>query len=92
LLSRLAYHAGVVVPAFPWWEIGTPDALIAAAQELAPDLEGRLPGCYLHPSAVPQGQLRRCVLGPGGRPHPAMVDHDALWFEESGHQVRLGLS
>ena len=92
LLPRLAHHAGVVVPSFPWWEIGTPDALLAAAQALAPDQEGRIPGCYTHPSAVPQGQLHRCVLGPGARPHPAMVDHDALWFEESGHQVRLGLS
>ena len=92
LLPRLAHHAGVVVPAFTWREIGTPDALLAAAQEFAPDHEGRIPGCYLHPSAVAQGQFRRCVLGPGARPHPAMMDHDALWFEESGHQVRLGLS
>lgn len=91
LLPRLAHHAGVVVPSFSWREIGTPDALLAAAQELAPDQEGRIPGCYIHPSAVPQGQLRRCVLGPGARPHPAMVDHDALWFEELGQQVRLGL-
>lgn len=92
LLQRLTHHAGVVVPPFSWREIGTADALLAAAQELAPDQEGRLPGCYLHPSAVPQGRLHHCVLGPGARPHPAMVDHDALWFEESGHQVRLGLS
>lgn len=91
LLPRLAHHAGVVVPSFSWREIGTPDALIVAAQELAPGQEGRIPGCYIHPSAVPQGQLRRCVLGPGARPHPAMVDHDALWFEELGQQVRLGL-
>ena len=91
LLPRLAHHAGVVVPPFSWREIGTPDALIVAAQELAPGQEGRIPGCYIHPSAVPQGQLRRCVLGPGARPHPAMVDHDALWFEELGQQVRLGL-
>ena len=91
LLPKLAHHAGVVVPPFSWREIGTPDALIVAAQELAPGQEGRIPGCYIHPSAVPQGQLRRCVLGPGARPHPAMVDHDALWFEESGQQVRLGL-
>ena len=92
LLPRLAHHAGVVAPPLPWREIGTPDALLAAAQELAPGQEGRIPGCYIHPSAVPQGQLSRCVLGPGARPHPAMVDHDALWFEESGHQVRLSLS
>ena len=92
LIPRLAHHAGVVVPPFPWREIGTPDALLAAAQEIASDQEGRIPGCYVHPSAVPQGQLHRCVLGPGARLHPAMVDHDALWFEESGHQVRLGLS
>lgn len=91
LLPSLHLHAGVVVPPFFWREIGTPDALIAAAGELAPDDEGRLPGCYIHPEAVAQGRLRRCILGPGARPHAAMVDQDALWFEEEGHQVRLGL-
>jgi len=91
LLPRLAHHGGVVVPPFAWREIGAPDALLAAAQDLAPDQEGRIPGCYVHPSAVAQGQLHRCVLGPGARPHPAIVDQDALWFEESGQQVRLGL-
>lgn len=92
LVPRLAHHGGVVVPPFTWREIGTPEALLVAAQELAPGQEGRIPGCYVHPDAVPQGRLQHCVLGPGARPHPAMVDRDALWFEESGRQVRLGLS
>lgn len=91
LVPRLARHAGVVLPPFPWREIGTPAALLAAAQEMASAHEGRIPGCYVHPGAVAQGRLQRCVLGPGARLHPAMVDQDALWFEESGHQVRLGL-
>lgn len=91
MLPRLVHHAGVVVPAFPWREIGTPDALLLAAKEVASEQEGRVPGCYVHPTAVAQGQLRRCVLGPGARPHPAVADQDAFWFEEFGHQVRLSL-
>ncbi|WP_291272978.1 NTP transferase domain-containing protein [Geothrix sp.] len=88
-------HQGVVVEPFPWREVGTAGALIETAAELAPQEEGRLPGCYLHPAArLPQGstgRLTRCVLGPGAALHPAMADADALWFEEDGNQVRLGL-
>ena len=84
-------HLGVVVEPFPWREVGTADALIQAAADLAPDQEGRLPGCYLHPTARPAGRLTRCVLGPGASPPPSMTDADALWFEEGGNQVRLGL-
>jgi NDP-sugar pyrophosphorylase family protein len=84
-------HLGVVVEPFPWREVGTPDALIQAAADLAPDQEGRLPGCYLHPEARPAGRLTRCVLGPGAAPPPATTDADALWFEAGGNQVRLGL-
>lgn len=91
LLLRLERHLGCVVPAFPWYEVGTPDQLIAAAAALAPDAEGRVPGCYVHPTAHPAGKLEHCVLGPGARPHPAMVDRDALWFEERGRQVRMGM-
>ncbi len=91
LLRRLDHHAGLVVEPFFWREIGTPDALIAAAAELAPELEGRIPGCYVHPDSRPAGRLERCILGPGAGPHAAMKDCDAFWFEESGHQVRLGL-
>lgn len=91
LLPRLALHLGVVVEPFPWREIGTPDALIQAAGDLAPQQEGRVPGCYVHPTATPLGRLRRCVLGPGAQPHPAMSDHDAFWYSQSGRQVRLGL-
>ena len=84
-------HLGVVVQPFPWREIGTPEALIQAAAELAPAQEGRLPGCYVHPTAAPTGRLDRCVLGPRAEPPPSVIDADALWFEEGGHQVRLGL-
>jgi NDP-sugar pyrophosphorylase family protein len=91
VLPRLRHHAGIVVEPFPWLEIGTPDQLIAAARALAPLQEGRLEGCYLHPEASATGRLRRCVLGPGARPHPAMEDADALWFGLEGRQVRLPL-
>jgi len=88
---RLPFHLGVVVEPFVWREVGTADALIAAAAELAPEQEGRLPGCYLHPTARPAGRLTHCVLGPGAAPMPSITDADALWFEEGGNQVRLGL-
>ena len=92
LRPRLPFHLGVVVEPFPWREVGTADALIQAAAELAPSQEGRLPGCYLHPTArPPAGHLARCVLGPGAVPPPSIADADALWFEEGGNQVRLGL-
>lgn len=88
-------HQGVVVEPFPWREVGTAAALIEIAGELAAKEEGRLPGCYLHPAARlaqgSAGRLTRCVFGPGAAPHPAMTDADALWFEEDGNQVRLGL-
>lgn len=91
VLPRIRHHAGIVVEPFPWLEIGTPDQLIAAAARLAPRYEGRLPGCYVHPTATPAGRLRRCVLGPGAHPHPALEDADALWYGEKGRQVRLTL-
>lgn len=91
LRPRLPLHLGVVAEPFPWREVGTAEALIAAAADLAPDQEGRLPGCYVHPSAAPAGRLTRCVLGPGALPPPSITDAEALWFGEGGHQVRLGL-
>jgi NDP-sugar pyrophosphorylase family protein len=91
LRPRLPFHAGVVVEPFPWHEVGTAEALIKVAADLAPEQEGRLPGCYLHPSARPTGRLTRCVLGPGAAPAPSITDADALWFEERGQQVRLAL-
>lgn len=91
LRPHLPFHLGVVVEPFPWREVGTPDALIAAAGALAPGQEGRLPGCYVHPAARPAGRLTRCILGPGAAPPEASTDADALWFEERGNQVRLGL-
>lgn len=92
LRPRLPFHLGVVVEPFPWREVGTADALIQAAAELAPDQEGRVSGCYLHPTSTrPDGRLTRCVLGPGAAPPPSITDADALWFEEGGNQVRLGL-
>ena len=91
VLPRLSRAYGVVVEPFPFHEIGSPDQLIAAAAQVAPDREGRIPGCYVHPTAEPAGHLAHCVLGPGARPHPAMVDRDAFWFQEGDHQVRLAL-
>lgn len=96
LLPRLD-HRGLVAPPFPWREVGTPDALIAAAAELAPGEEGRLPGCYVHPSAQPgpeaDARFRRCVLGPGAAPPAAVRDESAFWFgREDGTQVRLALA
>ena len=95
LRSRLAGHPtghhGVVAEPFPWREVGTPASLVAAAADLAPDQEGRLPGCYVHPTARPAGGLTRCILGPGAAPPPSITDADALWFEEGGNQVRLGV-
>lgn len=91
VLPRLHHHAGIVTEPFPWLDIGSPDHLIAAAAEIAPLQEGRLPGCYVHPDAQPAGLLRRCVLGPGARPPAAIQDTDAFWFEEEGRQVRLGI-
>ena len=91
ILPRLDRAMGVVVDPFPCLEIGTPDQLIEAARIHAPQAEGRLPGCYIHPTAVPSGALERCVLGPGAAPPPGVSDQSAIWFNEGGHQVRLAL-
>lgn len=96
LLPRLDHCAFLAEP-FPWREVGSPDALIEAAAAIAPDQEGRLPGCYVHPSAQPgpeaESRFRRCVLGPGAAPHPAIRDESAFWFgTEDGAQVRLALA
>jgi NDP-sugar pyrophosphorylase family protein len=37
ILPRIQHHAGIVVEPFWWLEVGTPDQLIAAAAELAPE-------------------------------------------------------
>lgn len=91
LLPRLTRHCGVVVAAFPWREVGTPDQLIAAAAEVAPEQEGRRPGCYLHPQSEGGPGLRRCVLGPGVRLDPTFEDRDAFWFLDEGQPKRLPL-
>ncbi|HJW10116.1 MAG TPA: NTP transferase domain-containing protein [Holophagaceae bacterium] len=95
LLPRLSLHLGLVAEPFPWHEVGSPDALIAAAAALAPAQEGRVPGCYVHPAAdpgpSPETRFTRCVLGPGAAPPASIRDHDALWFLEDGRQVRLTL-
>jgi NDP-sugar pyrophosphorylase family protein len=91
ILPRLERTLGVVVDPFPFFEIGSPDQLIEAARAMAPLEEGRIPGCYVHPDAVPAGSLSRCVLGPGARIHPAFQDRNAFWFQERGHQVRLAI-
>ena len=89
VLPRLRHHAGIVLPPFPWREVGCPEDLLDAARDLAPEAEGRLPGCYVHPSARPAGSLVRCILGPGAAPPHAIVDEGALWYAEHGAQVRL---
>ncbi|MDR3670020.1 MAG: NTP transferase domain-containing protein [Holophaga sp.] len=91
ILPNLERAMGVVVEPFPCLEIGTPDQLIEAARILAPEAEGRLPGCYVHPGATPAGRLEHCVLGPGAQPPPSISDENALWFNEGGYQVRLAL-
>jgi NDP-sugar pyrophosphorylase family protein len=91
ILPRLDRAMGVVVEPFPWLEVGSPDQLIEAARILAPDQEGRVPGCYVHPDAEPAGRLTRCVLGPGAAPPPEVVDENAFWYKEGDRQVRLAL-
>jgi NDP-sugar pyrophosphorylase family protein len=91
ILPRLDRAMGIVVDPFPCLEVGTPDQLIEAARILAPQAEGRWPGCYIHPGAVPGGRLNRCVLGPGAQVPAAVRDENALWFKEGHHQVRLAL-
>jgi hypothetical protein len=91
VLPHLERALGIVVDPFPCLEIGTPDQLIEAARRYAPLEEGRVPGCYIHPTAVPAGRLDRCVLGPGAAPPPAVIDENAFWFQEGDHQVRLAL-
>lgn len=69
--------------------------MIEAASDLAPDQEGRVKGCYLHPASDPgpdaSSRFTRCVLGPGAKPPLAATDHDAFWFEHLGVQIRLNL-
>lgn len=88
-------HRGFVAAPFPWREIGTPEALIEAARDLAPDQEGRVKGCYLHPTSDPgpeaDTRFSRCILGPCAKPPLAVKDHDAFWFEQGRVQIRLNL-
>ena len=84
-------HRGVVVAPFPWLEVGAPDQLISVAGALAPDHEGRVPGCYIHPSAAESRKIKRCVLGPGAALPPDLEDEDALWFFDGQNQLRYAL-
>jgi NDP-sugar pyrophosphorylase family protein len=90
-LASYPGHRGVVVKPFRWLEIGTPDQLIHAASELAPGNEGRVPGCYIHPTAAESRENRRCVLGPGAVLDPDAQDSDAFWYFDGQSQVRLEL-
>jgi len=90
-LAEYPYHQGVVVEPFNWLEIGTPDQLIHAAGKLAIDHEGRVPGCYVHPTAVESRKITRCILGPGAELDPDAEDSDALWFFDGKNQIRLAL-
>jgi len=91
-LASYPGHRGVVVEPFRWLEIGTPDQLIRAASELAPDNEGRVHGCYIHPTATESRSIRRCVLGPSALLGQEMEDSDAFWYFDGQRQVRLGLT
>jgi NDP-sugar pyrophosphorylase family protein len=90
-LAEYPGHFGVIVEPFQWLEIGTPDQLILAATELAPEHEGRVPGCYIHPAATESAKIVRCVLGPGAALHPSQDDHDAFWFFDGEKQARYDL-
>ncbi|MDR0498128.1 MAG: NTP transferase domain-containing protein [Holophagales bacterium] len=90
-LAAYSNHLGIVVEPFHWLEIGTPDQLIHAADKLAPDYEGRVSGCYIHPTAVESRKITRCILGPGAELYPDAKDHDAFWFLDAKNQVRLAL-
>jgi NDP-sugar pyrophosphorylase family protein len=90
-LASYPGHRGVVVEPFRWLEIGTPDQLIRAASELAPGDEGRVPGCYIHPTAAESRRIKRCVLGPGASLGSGAQDSDAFWYFDGRGQVRLEL-
>jgi NDP-sugar pyrophosphorylase family protein len=90
-LAQYKGHFGIVVDPFYWLEIGTPGQLIHAAMELAPDNEGRVSGCYIHPTASMPHMAEGCILGPGAVIPPTMEDSDALWYLEDGKQVRKAL-
>lgn len=98
-LAQYPRHFGIVVEPFCWLEIGTPDQLIHAAAKLAPEDEGRIPGCYLHPTAteiINTNRFIRCIFGPGARLSPDTKDNiaeykDELWFAEDGVQMRVKL-
>jgi mannose-1-phosphate guanylyltransferase len=92
ILPHLTHHAGIVVEPFPWIEIGSPDQLIEAAGLLAPEVEGRFPGCYVHPAAVTHtAQLQRCILGPGAQLPAGFQDQNAFWYGKNGRQIRESL-
>ncbi|MDR2697737.1 MAG: NTP transferase domain-containing protein [Holophagales bacterium] len=90
-LAEYPDHRGVVVEPFHWLEIGATNQLIHAAGKLAPEHEGRVPGCYIHPTAVESWKITRCVLGPGAELYPDVKDCGALWFFDGKNQIRLAL-
>lgn len=91
IIPRLNRHLGIVVEPLQWFDISSPDHLISTAENVAPQEEGRLPSCYIHPTATPGGILKRCILGPGVNLNPAITDENALWFMEGNKQVRVWL-
>jgi NDP-sugar pyrophosphorylase family protein len=90
-LASAQGHIGVVAEPFPWLEVGTPAQLIRAAMELAPEDEGREPGCYIHPEAKTEARISRCILGPGATLGPEMADSDAFWYSDGEGQKRIEL-
>jgi NDP-sugar pyrophosphorylase family protein len=90
-LAGYGGHFGVVAEPFQWLEIGTPGQLIHAAAVLAPDNEGRVPGCYVHPGASEPDMAEGCILGPGASLPPGIKDSGAFWYLEGGRQTRRDL-
>jgi N-acetyl-alpha-D-muramate 1-phosphate uridylyltransferase len=91
-LARATGHFGVVVAPFPWLEIGSPDQLISSAAKLAPQDEGRLPSCYIHPGAKTDADISRCILGPSVVLDRGMDDSNAFWYVDEEGQKRVELA
>ena len=91
-LAQATGHCGIVTDPFPWLEIGSPSQLISAAAELAPQDEGRVPSCYIHPTAKADAVISRCILGPGVALDKGLKDSDAFWYKDGEGQKRVDLA
>ena len=91
-LAQASGHYGIVVEPFHWLEIGSPSQLISAVAALAPQDEGRTPGCYIHPEAQTDAMIYRCILGPGVTLDKGIKDRDAFWYVDGEGQKRVELA